>query len=69
MNKLKVLRLRLGYSQSNVAKLAGLSTRTYLRVENGQHTPRISTKRKIAQALGAEIQQLWPITENEKAAV
>ena len=41
-------------TQVELAELARLSEATIVRIETGQHEPRISTVRRLAQALGVE---------------
>ena len=39
MNKIKEKRLENGIMQRGVAKVLGVSTKTYQRIENGEKTP------------------------------
>jgi transcriptional regulator with XRE-family HTH domain len=47
-----VLRRRKGWTQRDLAREAGVTQTTIVRIEQGTHEPNISTIRKIAEALG-----------------
>jgi len=62
--RIKAARERRVYGRTELAKLAGLTYISILRIETGQRQPRPATIRKIAGALGVD-----PITlVNEKDA-
>lgn len=46
-NKLIDFRARYNLTQSEVAKMCGISTKTLLMIENGNHVPKPVTARKI----------------------
>jgi ribosome-binding protein aMBF1 (putative translation factor) len=60
-NKISVIRAWrecLGLTQGAVAKAMNVSQPVYARMESGRVTPRISTLRRIAKALGIDAAQL-----------
>ncbi|PJJ83338.1 helix-turn-helix domain-containing protein [Mucilaginibacter auburnensis] len=63
--KLKKLRLRLGYSQEQLAEAARINLRTVQRVENGETEPRGDTLRRIASALNITTDELTTRAEQE----
>jgi len=48
----------LGLTQGNVARTMNISQPVYARMESGKVTPRVSTLRRIAKALGIDAAQL-----------
>lgn len=50
--KLRPIRERLFVTQEELAERTGMSRATISRLEGGQQRPRISTVRKLAEALG-----------------
>jgi DNA-binding XRE family transcriptional regulator len=56
--KLKQVRERLFVTQAELAQRTGITEATISRIENGQHQPRISTVRKIAEGLGLRPEDL-----------
>jgi transcriptional regulator with XRE-family HTH domain len=57
----KEIRQRRGDSQEAVARRAGISITTYVRIENGHNQPSIPTLRKVADALGVEVAELMAV--------
>jgi transcriptional regulator with XRE-family HTH domain len=55
---LKQIRRQRLLTQAELAKLAGLTTASISRIETGATRARISTVRKISQALGATVDDL-----------
>jgi len=53
-------RLRKLWSQAKLSQEAGVAIRTIARVENGINCSEL-TKRRIAQALGKEVEYLFPL--------
>ena len=51
---LKELRIKAGYNQPQVAKMAGITTQMYGFIENGKRSEpsKVDTEKKIAKALG-----------------
>jgi transcriptional regulator with XRE-family HTH domain len=62
-DKIRELRLARGLSQETLARMALISTRTLVRIENRQHHPRPDTLRRIADALGVrpDFFELWTV--------
>lgn len=60
MTELRRLRLEMKVSQERLAGLSGVSRPTIHRVELGQQSPRMSTVRGLARALGVTTEQLAP---------
>ena len=56
--KLRQVRERLFVTQAELAERTGLTEATISRIENGQHRPRISTVRRLAEALGVKPEDL-----------
>ncbi|MFJ5728763.1 helix-turn-helix domain-containing protein [Streptomyces paradoxus] len=51
-------RIRLGHGLNRFAALAGISGPALSRIENGQRDPRPETLKKIADALGCQIDEV-----------
>lgn len=51
---------RLGLTQKQLARMTGLTERTIRLLENGERTPRLSTARALADALGVSVIELFP---------
>ena len=71
--KLRQVRERLFVTQAELAQRTGISEATLSRIENSLQRPRISTVRKIADALGVRPEELvdWeaePADEGKDAA-
>lgn len=57
--KIKKLRIKLGLSQENLARRAGVSNNTIINIESGkQQNPTVSTIKKIANALNVSVDEL-----------
>lgn len=56
--KLRELRQRRAYSQVELAELVGVERATISRAEQGKHTPRGRTLRKLAEVLGVDVEEL-----------
>lgn len=56
---IRELRDRASLSQEELADKAGLSRNTVVTVEKGRVVPHPKTRRKLAWALGAEVEELW----------
>ena len=55
-------RTELGITQVQLAKLANITQQAVSRLERGEVTPRVSTMRAIALALGTNIEVLFPMS-------
>ncbi len=58
MKTLKCIREQQGLSLRTLAVMAGVHYTSLVRLEAGRYDPRVSTLRKIAEALGVEVQDL-----------
>ena len=57
--KLKDERRRAAFTQGELAEKAGVGINTIVRIETGEITePRVSTLRKLADALGTQVRDL-----------
>ncbi len=56
--KLKVLRTRVGLTQPELAKKAGITVRTLQRYESGVSYPKMDTVQKLADALETSVENL-----------
>lgn len=61
--RVKSARVRQGLSQEDLAHISGTGVMTISGIENGRHRPRPSTLRKLANALGCRVQDLFPPVE------
>ena len=70
--RLKEERLRNGWSQKDLARESGINVDTISGIETGQHGPRPSTLRKLAEALDIEVRELFeepvPLGETPREA-
>lgn len=63
-NNLKQIRTRLGLSQQDVAKVAGVSRQTISGVESGQYAPSATIALRLAKALGCQVEDLFWLEED-----
>lgn len=56
--KLKEKRERLGWTQAEAAKRAGIAESTVNRIERGKRMPHIANLKKIVEALGLEMSEI-----------
>jgi transcriptional regulator with XRE-family HTH domain len=71
--RLKEERLLRGWSQRDLAREAGTTAETISSIETGQHEPRPSTLRKLAEGLGIEVRDFFaepsvPLAEAPRGA-
>lgn len=69
-NKIRTIREKLGYTQSDLAEQTNLSIRTIQRVESGQTIPKGHTLKVLAKALGVdkiELQQQPSLTDSSNS--
>ncbi|EHT6222791.1 helix-turn-helix transcriptional regulator [Staphylococcus pseudintermedius] len=64
-NRLKELRARDGYNQTQLAKKAGISRQTVSLIERNGFTPSILTAIKIARILGEPVENVFIIEEED----
>lgn len=58
MNMIRKKRLESGIMQRGVAKILGVSTKTYQRIENGQKIPTTDQVEKISNLFGCRKEEL-----------
>ena len=63
--ELKSLRDKRGASQIKMANLFNVSLRTYQRYESGERRPGIDTARRIAEALGQTVDEVFPAKQQQ----
>lgn len=56
INALRQRREQLGVTQSHLAELAGVGSRTLKEIESGKGNPTVDTLIKLAEVLGMELQ-------------
>lgn len=62
--ELKKIRLKKFLKQTEVAKQAKISIRSYQSYETGEHIPNVYTAQLIAKALGIEdVKEIFPLSE------
>lgn len=57
--RLKVLRLEKGLTQSELAEKAAINTNYYAKVERGEATASVPMLEKIAEVLGVDISEIF----------
>lgn len=65
---LRTARKRMGYTQQDLSKLAGIDRATISLIENGRESPRANTVVRLAEVLSVDPSELWRETEDERAA-
>ncbi|XWK86087.1 MAG: substrate-binding domain-containing protein [Phormidium sp.] len=63
-NNLKQIRIRLGLSQQDLAKIAGVSRQTISGVESGQYAPSATIALRLAKVLGCQVEDLFWLQED-----
>ena len=63
LNVLAGLRVMRGLTQSDLAKVIGKSQCWYWMIESGMVNPSESDAKKIAEALGVNVDSLFPLSE------
>lgn len=64
-NNLKKLRLNLGFSQTEMSTLLGVSLRRYIDIESGKALPNLRTAFKIARNLDTSVNDIWYETDED----
>jgi transcriptional regulator with XRE-family HTH domain len=59
-SRIREARTQAGLSQSQLAKLCGMDQSRITQIEGGQYDPRLSTIRRIAEALDLPLPTLLP---------
>jgi putative transcriptional regulator len=65
VNRLKVARVERGFSQSDLAALAGVTRQTISSIETGQYCPSALLAFVIAKRLGASVDGLFTLEGDE----
>lgn len=65
-NNLREIRMKKGYTQTQLAKLSGLSRRTIVHYENYVKDPVFEKVKVIADALGVSIDDLFGMSSSKK---
>ena len=65
--KIKVLRIRKGYSQEELSEKTGLSLRTIQRIENGETDPRGDSLKRLATVFEVSADEIvdWTVQEDK----
>lgn len=64
-NRLKELRARDGYNQTELAKLAQVSRQTISLIERGEYTPSVVIALRIAQIFQEPLEQVFHLVEEK----
>lgn len=64
-NRLKELRARDGFNQTELAKLVGVSRQTISLLERDEYTPSIIIALKIAQIFNEPVESVFRLEEDE----
>jgi DNA-binding helix-turn-helix protein len=57
--KLKERRMKLGFTQVQIAEKASISERAYQNYENGEQVPNVQTAKLIAKALKSKVEDIF----------
>ncbi len=63
-NSLKQIRIRLGLSQQDLAKVVGVSRQTISGVESGQYAPSATIALRLAKVLGCQVEDVFWLEED-----
>jgi putative transcriptional regulator len=66
-NNVERVREARGMSQSDLAKAAGVSRQSIHALERGAHEPRLSLAYRVADALGATLESVFPAPQKAAA--
>ncbi len=66
-NRVKELRARYGYTQSELGGLVQVTRQTIAFIEKGEFSPSITLALKLAQTLQVEIGELFWLEEEERS--
>ncbi|MBF0787477.1 MULTISPECIES: helix-turn-helix transcriptional regulator [unclassified Streptococcus] len=64
-NRLKELRARDGYNQTELAKLAQVSRQTISLIERGEYTPSVVIALRIARIFQEPLERVFRLVEDE----
>ena len=65
-NRLKEYRARINVNQSDFGNMVGVSRQTISQIERGDYSPSVTLALKIAQALGAKVEDIFIYEEDAK---
>ena len=65
-NNIKELRTDLGFTQAQLAERVGIARVSIVSIENGRFIPTIETALRISRALGAPIDKIFWLKDDEK---
>ena len=66
-NKVRFYRyLREGMTQEQLAKDVGVTRQTIISLERGKYNPSVALALRLAKALGATVEELFRLEEDEK---
>lgn len=65
-NNIRELRTNLGLTQAQLADLVGIARVSIIAIENGRFLPTIETALGIGKALGAPIENIFWLKDNNK---
>ncbi|WP_067924906.1 helix-turn-helix transcriptional regulator [Alicyclobacillus shizuokensis] len=63
--RLKQRIMESGLKQAHISKIVGVTSSTFSLYVNGKRLPDVIIGQKIARALGATVEELWPLDEAE----
>ena len=63
-NNIKLIRIRLGLSQQDLAKEAGISRQMLGGVESGKYAPSVTIALSLATVLGCTVEDLFSLSED-----
>lgn len=64
--KIKELRIAMGMTQQQLAKLVHVSSRTIISIEKEQYSPSLMLAYRIAEIFGVTVEELCCLRENKK---
>lgn len=67
MNRIKEFRVARKLSQAELARRSGMARPNLSNIETGKATPSVSSARRIAEALGTTLDDIFPIEKGEGA--
>ena len=64
MDRLRQAREELGLSREKAARLAGISTSMWIKIERGERSPTLGVAQRIARVLGRTLDDLFVPSNN-----
>ena len=65
-NRVREIRLKRGLTQEALGEAVGLTRQSVIAIEKGRFTPSVYTALKLADALGATVEELFWIRDKEE---